>query len=343
MTMKTRLLLLFSLAAASGALAQGTVLFANFPLSLVTNALTGQRVPAGTTFLAALYCAADGVTDESQFVQIGPSTGFVAPGWFNDGTRTSTPAIPPGGWGMFQVRVFEAAYGASYEELQYRTEGLRGKSMIVRIKTGDPLAVPPGIPANLGGTNGLKPFMVVPWDAEDGVVRVSDGTVVEGNNGFSFVHFTISFFGRGPASVDFATEDGSATGADYVGTNGTLVFTPPSDSRVVAVPVRGDTEIEPNETFLLRLGNPNHCYLFESSGVGTIQNDDCQTSIAFGWFPGVTIVGCTGKVYRVEVADQVFGPYTAVTNLWLPQSPYLWIDTISTLGRERFYRTFLVP
>src|SRR3989442_15720526 len=59
--------------------------------AIVTNSLTGQRVPAGTTFLAALYYAPVSITDPALFVQTGAATGFLQPGLFADGTRT-TPA-----------------------------------------------------------------------------------------------------------------------------------------------------------------------------------------------------------------------------------------------------------
>ena len=309
--------------------------------------MTMQPVPFGNTFLVALYCAADGVTDEAAFVQMGPAGGFNAPGYFNHGTRTSTPAIPPGGWGMFQVRIFESAYGSSYEQVWASGRGLLGKSAIVRVKTGNPQTVPPGTPGNL--PNALAPegpIYVSPW-GEVTTVRVADATVVEGNEGFTELQFTvsISFPISLPLSVNFATTSGTATAdVDYISTNGTLTFTGvPPFSQVITVPVRGDTDIEPDETVNLILSNPVRCVIGRGVATGTIRNDDCRTTVAFAWYPGVTIEGCVGKTYRIEVAEVAPGPYTAITNLVLPTSPYLWLDTVSPLGQQRFYRTFLVP
>ena len=110
------------------------------------------------------------------------------------------------------------------------------------------------------------------------------------------------------------------------------------------VPVLGDTSFEPDETFYFDVHNESHTtYGQDPTGTGTILNDDCGSVVSFSWLPGVTIEGCAGRTYRVEVASQASGPYTAITNLVLPASRYMWVDSISVLGRERYYRTFLLP
>lgn len=351
--MKTRILLLLSTILAGEALAQGTVDFRNGPGSAVSNLVTMQRVPGGSTFKAALYCAADGVTCEEQFVQIGSAVTFSSAGYFYGGTRTSTPAIPPGGWGMFQVRVFEAAYGSTYEEVWMNIGGLRGRSQIIRVKTGDPTYIPGGgPPESPGSLNDLGPMFVAIWDEEEPQLQIGDRSTLEGNDGVSYLSFTISTRLRyaNYARMDFATADLSArAGEDYAGTNGTIAFLPPGPSSyLVQIPVYGDTNIEPDEILYLTFTN---CMVsaFPRSLVCTIIDDDCRATLSLDWSPdsrpGLTIGGCTraGGTYRVEVAERVTGPYTAVTNLVIPQSPYVWIDTISTLGRERYYRAFLLP
>src|SRR6266478_379384 len=93
---------------------QGTVVFSNVGLyANVSNALTGARVAAGSSFQAALYYAPDGVTNESSFIQVGSSVGFFFAGVFSGGART-LPTPTPGGWAMIQIRVLEAAYGSAY-------------------------------------------------------------------------------------------------------------------------------------------------------------------------------------------------------------------------------------
>jgi hypothetical protein len=355
--MKTSICLVFSLTAAATVQAQGTVTFANNSASAVSNTLTMTRVAAGTTFSAALYYAPDGVADEALFQRIA-TTNFFQPGVFYGGTRTTPPTTPPGEWAMFQVRVFETAYGSSYEQVLSCPSlvggrcGLVGKSIVVRVKTGNPQALPPTTPGSLVGTNGLRGFCVGDSFMDWGRLSVLDATVVEGNDGVTNLLFLVTLDGypSTDVTVGFNTFAGTATaGADYLTTNGTLTFpwipVPPVGPRtqVLAVPVVGDTDIEPDETLSLVLTNAQNGYLLRGTATGTIRNDDCRTSVAFAWYPGVTIEGCIGKTYRIEVAEAAPGPYTAITNLVLPSSPYLWLDNISTLGPERYYRTFLVP
>src|SRR5260370_18647559 len=148
------------------AFGQGTVLFNNVNnrdlYAYVTYALTGARVVAGSSFQAALYYAPDGVTTESSFVQIGTSIGFLGPGIFDTGIRT-VPTPTPGGWAMLQVRVFEAAYGGTYEEAlvadpQNGRRALAGNSNILRIQTTYPTVMPPRPAPWL---TGLQPFYLV--------------------------------------------------------------------------------------------------------------------------------------------------------------------------------------
>jgi hypothetical protein len=150
---------------------QGTVLFANSIATAVSNALTLARVPAGSTFLAALYFASETGTSaaepgDSQFTQIGAAASFASPGVFNDGTRTA-PTAASGGFGWFQVRVWEACGGASYEAAMaagFACGGrppMLGRSNKVRVDTGDPTVVPPEAATSLV-LSGLKGFYVGP-------------------------------------------------------------------------------------------------------------------------------------------------------------------------------------
>jgi hypothetical protein len=123
--------------------AQGLVTFSNIGGQLVTNFCTGQPISVGSTFLAALYYADDGITDEALFVQLGGAAAFGPRlGSFSAGLRTA-PTPVAGGFGMFQVRAWEADFGMTYEQalvappIDDRT-ALLGKSIILRIDTATP-------------------------------------------------------------------------------------------------------------------------------------------------------------------------------------------------------------
>jgi hypothetical protein len=123
-------------------LGQGRITFSNGgAANLVTNGATGQPVQIGSTFQAAVYFAPDGVVEEAQFVQLGPSAGFYMPGLFAGGTR-EVPGVDQGAYAMFQVRAWESAFGATYEEAvsnpnpQGGRLALAGKTGIMRVQPG---------------------------------------------------------------------------------------------------------------------------------------------------------------------------------------------------------------
>jgi hypothetical protein len=115
-------------------------------------------------------------------------------------------------------------------------------------------------------------------------VSVSDVVVTEGNSGTATATFTVSLSSAVPAGgqvqVTFATADGTAlAGSDYVALPPTtLTFTAGQTSKTVTVTVKGDTVVEPNETFLMNLTNPVGATLADSQGQGTIVNDDGSPS-----------------------------------------------------------------
>ena len=72
---------------------------------------------------------------------------------------------------------------------------------------------------------------------------------------------------------------GTATaGTDYVARSGTLTFTDGQTTKTVNIAVKGDTTVEPNEKFNVRLSgcitSSIGCHIVDDKGVGTIKNDD---------------------------------------------------------------------
>jgi VCBS repeat-containing protein len=119
---------------------------------------------------------------------------------------------------------------------------------------------------------------------DDAQPTVSAGTVsvAEGNSGTTSATFnvTLSAPSGKPVKVNYATADGSAVaGEDYVATSGMLIFPAGTTSQSVTVLVNGDTKYETDETFNLNLSGAMNATL-GSNGIGTISNDDGQTTIS---------------------------------------------------------------
>lgn len=109
-------------------------------------------------------------------------------------------------------------------------------------------------------------------------LSVSDAAASEGDSGTASLVFTVRL-SRASASmviVHYATADGTATTSDgdYVPASGVLTFAPGATTRTVAVPVNGDTMVEPTETFLLRIFAARNAAILDGTGVGTIVDDD---------------------------------------------------------------------
>ncbi|HEU5012968.1 MAG TPA: Calx-beta domain-containing protein [Roseiflexaceae bacterium] len=110
--------------------------------------------------------------------------------------------------------------------------------------------------------------------------------VVEGNSGTTNANFTVSLSAAAglTVTVNYATADGTATaGADYAAQTGTLTFAPGETSKIIAVPVNGDTTDENDETFSLKLSAiaPATVVLTGPDQAGaTITDDDAAPTAA---------------------------------------------------------------
>ncbi len=79
-----------------------------------------------------------------------------------------------------------------------------------------------------------------------------------------------------PVTVDFTTNDGSATANDdYAHFAGTLSFDPGIVSKTIRVPVLDlDTVVEPSEAFAVNLSSATGAVIADTQGIGTIHDDD---------------------------------------------------------------------
>ena len=111
-------------------------------------------------------------------------------------------------------------------------------------------------------------------------VSIRDVHVIEGNSGTTTAFFsvTLSTASGSVVSVSYATQNGSASSVnDYEQLFGALTFNPGETIKQVVVTVKGDVEIEPDETFFVNLTNATHAIRLRSLGKGTILNDDGST------------------------------------------------------------------
>jgi hypothetical protein len=113
-------------------------------------------------------------------------------------------------------------------------------------------------------------------------LSISGSSVQEGNSGTRPLAFTVNLSSVAslPITVDYGTiiNLGTAThGVDYMPIYGRLTFNPGETSKTVPVNVIGDTLVEPNETFVMRLSNVVSSIpvmLTTSTATGVILNDD---------------------------------------------------------------------
>ncbi len=108
-------------------------------------------------------------------------------------------------------------------------------------------------------------------------IRIEGARAKEGKDESLDFAVTLNRAAAHDVSVDYATEDGTATaGADYTATSGTLTFAAGETAKTVSVPVLDDAIDEGKETMRLLLSNPRGAYLrnVHSKAKGVIRNED---------------------------------------------------------------------
>lgn len=130
-------------------------------------------------------------------------------------------------------------------------------------------------------------------------VSIQDAQQMEGNGpGTTTLQFEVhlSTASSETITVDWATEPGTASAADYQAGAGTVVFEPGQTVRTISVQIIGDTVVEPDETFFVRLSNPHvqgedspsnasqvaHAVVTEPNGPTNILNDNIELPISEG-------------------------------------------------------------
>src|SRR5262245_54083954 len=110
------------------------------------------------------------------------------------------------------------------------------------------------------------------------VLSIDDARIKEGDSGVRSLVFAVRLSApvAESVSVDVSTHDGTATvdDHDYEPAHYRLTFPPDSTAEFFSVSVIGDTKLETNEWFGVRLSDPVGAALGDSEAVGTIINDE---------------------------------------------------------------------
>jgi Ca2+-binding RTX toxin-like protein len=116
-----------------------------------------------------------------------------------------------------------------------------------------------------------------PPPAPKPTIRIADAGILEGNTGTRALSFrvTLSSSSADPVTVHWATFNGSATApSDFAAASGTVTFAPGQTTQTITVTIKGDRVREPNQTFTVRLDNPQQATIADGRATGTIRNDD---------------------------------------------------------------------
>jgi hypothetical protein len=108
-------------------------------------------------------------------------------------------------------------------------------------------------------------------------LAIEDVSVAEGDSGTRNAVFTVrlSYPTLRIVRVGYLTLNGTAVApGDYTVRSGTLFFPPGVTSRTIAVPVRGDTTDEADESFVVELRQPRTAVIADEQAIGTIVDDD---------------------------------------------------------------------
>jgi len=113
-------------------------------------------------------------------------------------------------------------------------------------------------------------------------LRVSDTTLVEGNNGVkdAVAIVRLSAPSRELVMVDYSTRgDTAVAGSDYRAVSGKLIFIPGQTRKSVRIPVIGDQLAEFDEAFFLKLHDAENARIADRWGVVTVMDNEPRISI----------------------------------------------------------------
>jgi microcystin-dependent protein len=130
--------------------------------------------------------------------------------------------------------------------------------------------------ATLGRSIGTA--TIIDDDPPSAIVSIGEGSAVEGASGSAVVRVPITLTepSATPVTVLVNSANGSAKkGSDYTGVVNRLVTIPAGATNAdVLVTIKGDTTVEPDETFTLSLSSPSGATIGRATGTYVILDDD---------------------------------------------------------------------
>jgi uncharacterized delta-60 repeat protein len=114
-------------------------------------------------------------------------------------------------------------------------------------------------------------------------LTLGDGVQLEGNSGTRAIQFfvTLSAVSGRQVSFSYTTVDGTASaGPDFVATSGSSSIFAGQSVALITVPILGDTAVEPDETFSVKLTTVQNATVGRGTATGTIISDESATGNA---------------------------------------------------------------
>lgn len=140
-------------------------------------------------------------------------------------------------------------------------------------------------------------------------VSVGNVSIAEGNSGTTAASFAVSLSAASASAVtvNYSTVNGTAAaGSDYAAKTGTVTFAPGETQKTISIDVSGDTSVESDETYIVRLANASGATIATADGTGTIRNDDTAPVLPTLSIAGVTVTegnsGSTNAAFLVTLS-----------------------------------------
>lgn len=166
-------------------------------------------------------------------------------------------------------------------------------------------------------------------------LSVSGSAAIEGDAGDAVFSFTVTLSAAAgiPVTVAYVTSNGTAqAGQDFLGATGSVLFLAGEVSASVDVPVHGDTLLESDETFSLRLFSAVNATIAVAAATSTILNDDAPPGLGIGNATVVEGSGVTNLLLIPVTLSTAVGVTVAVEFATVDETATAGLDFVTTNG-----------